>query len=216
MRAQTVNKAKPGRPLKVLITREAAVSAAIALLDAGGIDGLSVQAVARAMSVTAPSLYYHFKDKDELLQLVARTLLREIGEDLPAAAGWKEQAIALSIATRRVILRHPNAAPLLLRFFPRRLMLGAYEHTLEMCPYPAEHHAAVLEALEKLTYGSSFFAAAAEAHHVPAMPDFDAARYPRLAKALRVGPREEALFRETLELLFDGFEARYGKRGDGR
>lgn len=212
MKAQAIRKPGPGRPLKALITPEAAIKAAIALLDSDGIDGLSVQAVARAMSVTAPSLYYHFKDKDELLQLVARTLLREIGEDLPAKAGWKEQAIALSIATRRVILRHPNAAPLMLRFFPRRLMLGAYEHTLAMCPYPAEHHAAILEALEKLTYGASLFAAAAEAHHVPAMPDFDEARYPRLAKALQVGPRDEDLFRETLELLFDGFAARYGQQ----
>lgn len=208
----TPRKAKPGRPLKALITPQAAISAAIALLDSDGIDGLSVQAVARAMSVTAPSLYYHFKDKDELLQLVARTLLHEIGEDVPATAGWKEQAIALSIATRRVILRHPNAAPLMLRFFPRRLMLGAYEHTLGLCPYPAEHHAAILEALEKLTYGASLFAAAAEAHHVPAMPDFDEARYPRLARALQIGPRDEALFRETLELLFDGFAARYNQQ----
>jgi AcrR family transcriptional regulator len=40
-----------------------------AVLDKDGLDGLSVQAVARAMGVTAPSLYYHFKDKDELLQL---------------------------------------------------------------------------------------------------------------------------------------------------
>jgi TetR/AcrR family transcriptional regulator, tetracycline repressor protein len=204
MATKTATRTKPGRPLKPLITRDAAVKVAIDLLGREGIDALSVQAVARAMSVTAPSLYYHFKDKDELLQLVARELLREVGADAPEQAGWKERAILLSVATRRMILRHPNAAPLMLRFFPRSLI---------DCPYPPQHHAAILEALEKQTYGASLFAAAAEAHHVPAMPVFEANRFPRLAEALQAGPSDEALFVETLELIFDGFAARYGKGG---
>lgn len=211
MATKTAPRTKPGRPVKPLITRDAAVRAAISLLDSAGIDALSVQAVARAMGVTAPSLYYHFKDKDDLLQLIARELLREVGAEVPDHVGWKKRAIILSVATRRMILRHPNAAPLMLRFFPRSLMLGAYETTLSDCPYPPQHHAAILEALEKLTYGASLFAAAAEAHHVPAMPDFEASRFPRLAEALAAGPSDEALFVETLELLFDGFEKRYGK-----
>ncbi|MDE2435954.1 MAG: TetR/AcrR family transcriptional regulator [Sphingomonadales bacterium] len=215
MGARSATKTKPGRPLKPLITREAAVKAAIDLLDREGIDALSVQAVARAMSVTAPSLYYHFKDKDELLQLVARTLLREVGQNVELGTGWKERAIALAVATRRMILRHPEAAPLMLRYFPRSLMLGAYESTLSECPYPPRHQVAILEALEKLTYGASLFAAAAEAHHVPAMPAFDTGRYPRLAAALQAGPSDEALFVETIELLFDGFAARYGSEGTG-
>lgn len=212
MGTSTKPRTKPGRPLKPLITKEAAIAAAIELVDREGLDGLSVQAVARVMKVTAPSLYYHFKDKDELLQLVARALLREVGEQSHAAADWEERAVELAVATRRVILRHCNAAPLMLRFFPRSLMLGAYETTLRDCPYPAQAHAAILESIEKLTYGSSLFAAAAEAHHSPAMPIFDAARYPLLADALAKAPGdEEALFVETIRLLFDGFRQRYGK-----
>ena len=212
MGASVKPKAKRGRPLKPLITKEAAVNAAIVLVEQEGIDSLSVQGVARAMGVTAPSLYYHFKDKDELLQLVARALLREVGAEGGDVSGWKERAIALSVATRRTILRHPNAAPLMLRYFPRNVMLGAYEATLAICPYPSEHHMAILEALEKITYGASLFAAAAEAHHIPAMPVFDANRFPKLAEALAKAPDDEALFVETLELMFDGFEARYGTK----
>jgi TetR/AcrR family transcriptional regulator, tetracycline repressor protein len=175
-----------------------------------------VQGVARAMGVTAPSLYYHFRDKDELLQLVARALLREVGAEGGDATEWKERAIALAVATRRTILHHPNAAPLMLRYFPRSVMLGAYEATLAICPYPSEHHMAILEALEKITYGASLFAAAAEAHHIPAMPVFDASRFPKLAEALAKAPEDEALFVETLELMFDGFAARYGKKGKSK
>ncbi len=211
MATGTKSRTKPGRPLKPLITKEAAITAAIDLVDREGLDGLSVQAVARVMNVTAPSLYYHFKDKDELLQLVARALLREVGQQSHETTDWEERAVELAVATRRVILRHCHAAPLMLRFFPRNLMLGAYETTLRDCPYPPHTHAAILESIEKLTYGASLFAAAAEAYHNPTMPMFEATRYPLLADALAKAPGDdEALFVESIRLLFDGFRLRYG------
>jgi AcrR family transcriptional regulator len=202
---------RAGRPLKPLITREAAVAAAMAVIDRDGLEALSVQSVARAMKVSAPSLYYHFKDKDELLQLVARELLRQIGKSTSPEASWEERMIGLSVATLRVILEHANAAPLMLRFFPRSLMLSAYENSLVDTPYPVEHQMVVVEAIEKLTYGTALFAAAAETYHLPAMPAFDVERYPRLAKALQAGPQDQlAMFEESLRALLDGFKTRYG------
>lgn len=211
MPASTQKRAKAGRPLKPLITRETAVVAAIDVIDRDGLEALSVQAVARSLKVSAPSLYYHFKDKDELLQLVALALLRQVGEGAQSEADWETRVIALSVATRRVILRHANASPLMLRYFPRRLMLSAYERTLGDCPYSPPHHLVVLEAIEKLTYGASLFAAAAASYHTPAIPAFDAERYPLLARAIEEGPHdEEAMFVESLKALLDGFRARFG------
>lgn len=210
MPATRQQRTRAGRPLKPLITREAAVTAAMAVIDRDGLEALSVQSVARAMKVSAPSLYYHFKDKDELLQLVARELLRQIGKSTSPEASWEERIIGLSVATLRVILEHANAAPLMLRFFPRSLMLSAYENSLVDTPYPVEHQMVVVEAIEKLTYGTALFAAAAETYHLPAMPAFDADRYPRLAKALQAGPQDQlAMFEESLRALLDGFKARY-------
>lgn len=210
MPATRQQRTRAGRPLKPLITREAAVAAAMAVIDRDGLEALSVQSVARAMKVSAPSLYYHFKDKDELLQLVARELLRQIGKSTSPEASWEERMIGLSVATLRVILEHANAAPLMLRFFPRSLMLSAYENSLVDTPYPVEHQMVVVEAIEKLTYGTALFAAAAETYHLPAMPAFDADRYPRLAKALQAGPQDQlAMFEESLRALLDGFKARY-------
>ncbi len=210
MPATRQQRTRAGRPLKPLITREAAVTAAMAVIDRDGLEALSVQSVARAMKVSAPSLYYHFKDKDELLQLVARELLRQIGKSTSPEASWEERMIGLSVATLRVILEHANAAPLMLRFFPRSLMLSAYENSLVDTPYPVEHQMVVVEAIEKLTYGTALFAAAAETYHLPAMPAFDADRYPRLAKALQAGPQDQlAMFEESLRALLDGFKARY-------
>lgn len=210
--ASQARKKGPGRPSKPLITRETAVQTAIELLDSDGLSNLTVQAVSRRLGVQSPSLYYHFRNREELLQLVARELLMRVGRAEKAGSSWEERAIDLAVATRRVILRHANAALLMLRFFPRSIMLGAYERGLSACPYAPEHRMAILEALEKLTYGASLFDAAAKTNGGAAMPDVDAARYPLLAEAIaRSSVTDEALFVETLQALLDGFRVRYRK-----
>jgi TetR/AcrR family tetracycline transcriptional repressor len=210
--AKTARVPRAGRPATALITRQAASLAALRLIDLHGLDGLSLQAVARELGVSAPSLYHHFKDKEEILTEVARRMMEEIGaEQEEWSDDWETRTIELSMATRRVALRHPHAAPLALRFFPRKLILPAYERTLIDCPYPPETHAVILEAVEKFTYGASLFAAAAEAHHVPAMPEIDPARFPKLAHALQVAPGDdEAIHVQALRVLLDGFRATFG------
>ena len=201
---------RAGRPSSPLITRQAAAAAALRLIDANGLEAMSLQAVAKELGVSAPSLYHHFRDKDELLAEVARSLLDKVGHEQEHwSTDWETRMVELSCATRRVALRHPNAAPLSLRFFPRRLMLPAYEAGLRDCPYPLEVHMIVHEVIEKFTYGSSLFAAAAETHHIPAMPDVDPAHFPRLSKALDLAPSDEEIFREGLQVLLAGLRARY-------
>ena len=67
-----------GRPSKSLISRERAAKAALSIMDTQGLQSLSLEAVARRLGVKAPSLYYHFKDKNELLSEVALILLKDI------------------------------------------------------------------------------------------------------------------------------------------
>lgn len=215
---QPPKRSRAGRPASPLITRRTAAETALRVIDADGLDALSLQAVARQMGVAAPSLYYHFKDKDELLAEVALCLLREVGTEQDSwSENWEERTIELAVATRRVALRHPNAAPLSLRFFPRRLILPAYEQTLSRCPYPTKTHLIVLEVIEKFTYGSSLFAAAAEAYRSPAMPPIDARRFPHLARAVEAQPDEETIFVEALKAILEGLRHRFatppGKAG---
>ena len=202
---------RPGRPLKPLITHDAVIKSALDLIDKEGLESFSVHALARKIGVMAPSLYYHFKDKDELLAEVARALMLEIGEESPAThRTWEERMINLSVATRRVLLRHAHAAPLILRFFPRFLMLSAYEKSLRECPYPAEVHMIISETFEKMTFGTSLFAAAAIAQKAKPMPDFDESKFPKLAHAISVAPQdEEQVLIASLRLFLDGLRAQY-------
>ncbi len=202
---------RAGRPTTALITRQAAAEAALSMIDLYGLEALSLQSVARVLGVSAPSLYHYFRDKEELLTHIARGLLQEISSEHETwSSEWEERIIELSLATRRVMLRHPNAAPLTLRFFPRQVMLTAYENSLVDCPYPPEVQMVVSELTEKFAFGSSLFAAAAEAHHIAAMPAVDPVHFPHLAHALKVAPSEEERFVEALRVLFDGLRFRYG------
>lgn len=205
---------RAGRPASPLITREAAAEAALEIIDSKGLDGLSLQAVAQQMGVRAPSLYHHFRDKEALLVKVARLLLHMINvEQETWSDDWETRTIELALATYRVTMRHPNAAPLALRFFPRQVVLPAYERTLKTCPYPAEHHVVVLEAIERFTFGFTLFAAAAASHHTPPTPEPDRDHFPFLAAALDAAPKdEETVFVEALRVILDGLRVRYGTR----
>jgi AcrR family transcriptional regulator len=199
-----------GRPAAPLITRERAAAVALALIDRDGLKALSLQAVARDLGVSAPSLYHHFSDKDALLAEVARYLLAEIGTERERwSRDWEVRMIELGTAARRVALRHPDAALLLLRFFPRQLMLQAYEAGLRDCPYPVETHMIVHETIEKFTFGSALFAAAAHAQHISAMPPIEAAFFPKLAAARERAPSDEMIFEESLKAILDGLRARF-------
>jgi len=66
------------------VTRERIVAAALELLDEAGLDGLALRRLAERLGIRAPTLYWHVRDKRELLDLVAGAILEE------ALAGWRE------------------------------------------------------------------------------------------------------------------------------
>ena len=175
------------RPAKAIITRERAAKAALAEIEAHGLHGFGLAHVATRLGVKAPSLYHHFKNKDELLAETARLLLVEGRLPEPIAGlDWREEVVRISCASRRAVLRHPKAAALLLRYFPRQVLMGAYErwaHVYALNDVPAEWRVIVLEGAEKLTFGSALFAAAAQTAGVEPFRVGDPTRFPYLAEA---------------------------------
>lgn len=196
-----------GRPAKPLISRERAARAALGVIDVHGLEALSLELVAQRMGVRAPSLYYHFRDKAELLSEIARLLLMDVNAPDAKGKHWKQALLDLSLATRRSILQHPNAAPLLLQFFPRHLLLAAYDHWIAISPLAPEKHMVMIEGLEKITLGSALFEASCRSRSIEPMPSFDRAKLPHLADAIRTnGLGDEALFVATITAFLDGLE----------
>lgn len=197
-----------------MISCQKAAEVALEIVDEVGLDNLSLTKVAQRLGVKSPSLYYHFHDKDALLAEVARILLLKIPNLHPDDRPFEEWIVSLCIATRRTILRHPNAAPLMLQFFPRHLLLEAYERTAKTYTYPPAYKLAVLEGTEKLTFGSALFAAAAVTRGRPPMPAVDPSQQPHFSEALESNAfDDEALFAETLRMYLAGAAARV-ERGE--
>jgi TetR/AcrR family transcriptional regulator, tetracycline repressor protein len=66
------------------VTRDEIVAAALALLDEAGLEGLTLRRLAERLGIRAPTLYWHVRDKRELLDLVAGAVMDE------ALAGWRD------------------------------------------------------------------------------------------------------------------------------
>ncbi|MGK3206596.1 TetR/AcrR family transcriptional regulator C-terminal domain-containing protein [Amycolatopsis sp. MEPSY49] len=93
------------------ITREKVVEAALELLDDKGIEGVTVRALAERLDVRAPALYWHLRNKQELLDEMSTTVLRRIADVLPApGTSWREDLAAYARVLRAEYLRHRDGA----------------------------------------------------------------------------------------------------------
>ena len=105
-------------PARAHTSQAAILRAARDLLEEGGIDAVSMAAIAGRVGVRAPSLYKHFGDRDELLAAVATDVALDLGRTLEAAVessggDASGRLVALATAYRRFALETPRAAALL-------------------------------------------------------------------------------------------------------
>ena len=96
-----------------LLTPAAIVDRALALADAEGVNAVTIRRLARELGVTPMALYWHFKDKDELLDALADRLVAEIDPAIDENAPWQRQLAALLGAHLAVLRSHPSAPALL-------------------------------------------------------------------------------------------------------
>jgi TetR/AcrR family transcriptional regulator, tetracycline repressor protein len=95
--------------------------AALQLLDDVGLDDLTMRRLADRLGVTAASLYWHVRDKNELLAMLGDVISAEIplaSQDLP----WRDALTQAARAYRRAMLAHRDGARILVATPP----LGAH------------------------------------------------------------------------------------------
>ena len=94
------------------LTRERALSAAIALADAEGLGSLTMRRLAQELGIEAMSLYHHVANKDDILDGMVDMVFGEI--DLPAAGeDWKTAMRERARSARAALTRHPWAISLM-------------------------------------------------------------------------------------------------------
>ncbi|WP_374776854.1 TetR/AcrR family transcriptional regulator [Streptomyces sp. NBC_01310] len=104
------------------LSRTQIVAAAVRLLDAEGIEALSMRKLGTGMGAAATSLYRHVAGKDELIGLVVDEVYGEL--EVPRAdtpGEWREAVSRSGHGLRAMALRHPWVASVLGQVGPAHL-----------------------------------------------------------------------------------------------
>jgi TetR/AcrR family tetracycline transcriptional repressor len=72
------------------VTQDQIVREAIALLYEQGLKQVTLRNLAERLSMRAPSLFWHIKNKDELLALIDEAIFRQCVESIPPSKTWQE------------------------------------------------------------------------------------------------------------------------------
>jgi AcrR family transcriptional regulator len=95
------------------LTRARLVAAALELVHEDGIEGLSMRALADRLAIKAASLYWHVRDRGELLELLADAILAKVpGSE--TVGGWREAALRLGRDVEAVVSNQRDAASIVL------------------------------------------------------------------------------------------------------
>jgi AcrR family transcriptional regulator len=129
MTTQATNRA----PRRVPLSRERVLDAAIKLADQGGLESLSMRKLGQELGVEAMAVYYHFANKDEVIDGIVDIVFSQI--DLPASgADWKSAMRQRAVSLRDVLLRH-------------RWAIGLMESRRKPGPANLRHHDVVIGSL---------------------------------------------------------------------
>lgn len=115
------------------LTRERVIGAAVRLADAIGVDALTIRKLAVELDVKPMTIYHHVPNKEAIIDGMVDVVFSEI--DLPPTdVNWKQSIRQRAASARRVLARHPWAAPLM-------------ESRTSPGPATLRHHDAVLGCL---------------------------------------------------------------------
>lgn len=91
-------------------------------IEDGGLDALTMNRVAAAVGVRAPSMYKRLRDRDELIRLVAEDVARDLSSCLDEAATTGDPSTdlrALLVTARDFAHRHPEGYALVYTRLPQ-------------------------------------------------------------------------------------------------
>ena len=98
------------------LTSDRIARTALGLLNDVGLDGLTMRVLAKELGVQAPTLYWHVRNKQELLDAMAELMSAETNDGIEApAAGvtWQEWVTDGARRMRRTMLRYRDGARVL-------------------------------------------------------------------------------------------------------
>ena len=200
------------------LTRERVARAALEILDAEGVDGLTMRRVAERLGVGTMSLYGHVRGKEDLLD--AAIDAASAPADLRLEGTWREQLTTLATTARAMLERHPAIVAVRMRdpvLRPEALRFAEAGLTvLRGAGLDASEAARAFRLLFTYTFGYCGLSPSARAEQARRQADVAVAglppqRFPQLhdARAEVVDAMAgDETFAFGLECILDGIEAR--------
>ncbi|MGH3447415.1 MAG: TetR/AcrR family transcriptional regulator C-terminal domain-containing protein [Nocardioidaceae bacterium] len=114
------------------LNRATVVAEALDLLDEVGLDAVSTRRLAKRLGVEQPSLYWHFRKKEDLLAAMAQAAMEPHAADaLPEPPDdWREWFLENTRDFRRTLLMHRDGARLHAGILPGTADLDRIAHKM--------------------------------------------------------------------------------------
>ena len=107
--------AKRSEAVRGRLSRAAIIACAITLADQEGLEAVTIRRLAQEQGVTPMAMYWHFSDKDSLLDGIADALVAAVELPEPSDQPWHDQVRGIFAAFLEAIRPHPAVAGLALR-----------------------------------------------------------------------------------------------------
>ncbi|MFF6778243.1 TetR/AcrR family transcriptional regulator [Streptomyces sp. NPDC012637] len=206
------------RPRKPLLSRDRIVETAGALVDAEGLAALSTRRLAAELGVSGPSLYNHFRTKDEILDAVADGVSAKVDLSMFApddSRDWRTALHDWAVSYRAALTDHPNLVPLLAQGPGRRpaglKVADAVFGAMVRAGWPPAQATRIGALMRYFITGSALGSFARG--FVDDETAYDPADYPHLGQAHLLAERreqvDESAFETGLRALLDGLAMQY-------
>ena len=210
------------------LTKERILRAAVALVDVGGVESLSMRRIAQELGVVPMALYKHVANKDEMLDGMVDVVVGEIDPPLEGA-DWKTAIRDRVLSARRALLRHPWASRVIeSRTAPTPTVIGYMDEMIGILrkggfSVDLTHHAMHAIGSRALGFSQELFddtpddppeiqaiAAQQMAEAYPYISEMAAAISHDDASVVGQGCDDQFEFEFALDLMLDGLEALRG------
>lgn len=200
------------------IKQENIVRAAFDLLDEAGIEGVTLRKLACGLGIRAPSLYWHFKSKQALIDALADALIVDVAREIPQGQHWRATMHQIADEFRAAFKAHRDGARVYAgTFLATENVLRVGDATIAaLVSAGASVDFAATTALDSIYYVMGFVI---EEQSLPADPNdlegvqqafFELARtrFPHCWEAREVlaEPRFDERFQRGIDLFLDGVE----------
>lgn len=192
------------------LTRQKVVAAALALLDEVGLDGLTTRRLATELGVRSPALYWHFRNKQELLDEMAATLLLTAGMGGPRAdESWREWLRRRAHTYRRMLLGHRDGGRLVSGVDPGMVVAARFDQELAALTERGFTPVLALRAITVVAHYTIGFVLQEQAPRPAADRPPIGADLPTLtAAAAALGADPDSAFAGGIELILNGVATR--------